>query len=230
MEKWINVVETYPEPPSREDEFNRWYNKWHVPDAVDSPDYIGAVRYISLLPEIINGRGRYLAIYYMETDDIEKTMQMRLDKRLVEIKKGRGTDVCVNTWRDVLFRQIGKVAIKEGNDNIMGQWVNLVEMNCDPKREDEFLDWYLNRHLSELVKIPGILESRIYVQKEFRDGRGKYLTIYEIVSDDINSTVDLWEQLHKKAMDKDPSSMTCRPIWSKLICKKIFEYFPDQII
>ena len=105
MGKWINVVETYPEPPLQEDEFNRWYNEWHVPAAVESADYIGAVRYVSELPKIVNGRGRYIAIYYMETHDIEKTMQMRLDKRIIEINQGRGPDVCVNTWRDVLFKQ-----------------------------------------------------------------------------------------------------------------------------
>jgi hypothetical protein len=227
MEKWLNVVETYPEPPSKEDEFNDWYSNIHVPDAVGSPDYVGAVRYVSPSPVITNGRGRYLALYYMETDDLERTMNARLQKRKVEITQNRHTDTCVNTWRDVLYREIGWNASQTPPTG-GSRWVNLIEMNCDPKREDEFVDWFTNVYLPQMTETEGVVEAVGYVHREFRDGRGKYLTVFQIDSDDLDRTISRFEQWHQKVLADDPRAETARMMWDGLLFKKIMDHFPDK--
>jgi hypothetical protein len=40
MERWLAVAETNCSDPSREDEFNRWYDDIHVPDALETEGFI----------------------------------------------------------------------------------------------------------------------------------------------------------------------------------------------
>ena len=60
MEKWINMVETNCSDPSREREFNDWYDNMHVPDVLKTPGFVAVTRYASR--EFQNGRGKHLAI------------------------------------------------------------------------------------------------------------------------------------------------------------------------
>jgi hypothetical protein len=61
----------------RDDEFNQWYDQRHIPDALDVPGYVTAQRFrladvrMAGAPE---SRWRYLAIYEIETDDLNATM------------------------------------------------------------------------------------------------------------------------------------------------------------
>ena len=59
--------------PGKEAEFNEWYNKQHIPDVLKVPGFVAAQRFEvsgdSDLP------GRYVAIYEMETDDPQATLQ-----------------------------------------------------------------------------------------------------------------------------------------------------------
>ncbi|MFC1981603.1 hypothetical protein ACFLVN_05125 [Chloroflexota bacterium] len=75
MEKWINMVENFCTDPSREDEFNDFYNNVRLPDIMQTPGFLAARRYIIKEPR--NGRGKYMVVYEIETDDIDKTMAIR---------------------------------------------------------------------------------------------------------------------------------------------------------
>ena len=111
MEKWINIVETTCDP-SREKEFNDWYDNIHLPDVLETPGFLAARRYVH--KEFRDGRGKYLTIYEIETDDIDKTMEIRIEKRGLEVKQGRGGNLWIPVWRDVLYRQITeRIAVKK---------------------------------------------------------------------------------------------------------------------
>ena len=57
--------------PAREEEFNDWYDNIHLPDMLEVPGMINATRWVSA--ESKEGQQRkYLAMYELETDDIEK--------------------------------------------------------------------------------------------------------------------------------------------------------------
>jgi hypothetical protein len=63
----------------------------------------------------------------------------------------------------------------------------------DPAREDEFNDWYTNKHIPEVCAVPGFTGARRY--KVLGDAPGEtpmYLTIYEIEADDIMTPLDEW--------------------------------------
>ncbi len=103
MQKWLIVVESNCTDSAREQEFNEWYNNTHLPDVLELPEVVRAVRFENVDPA--EGRARYLALYEMETDDLESTLQKV--RELVKEKKqqGRMSDLLQATRRDH-FKQI----------------------------------------------------------------------------------------------------------------------------
>lgn len=72
MERWLLSVETNCTDPSREKEFNKWYDSIHLPDVLEPEGILSGTRYENLNPG--EGHGKYMALYEIETDDIEQTM------------------------------------------------------------------------------------------------------------------------------------------------------------
>ncbi len=55
----------------------------------------------------------------------------------------------------------------------------------DGEQEPDFNDWYDNVHLSDVLQTPGILKATRYeLAGRPKEGRGKYLALYEIETDD----------------------------------------------
>lgn len=71
MSKYVFLVLTNTSG-GRDDEFNEWYNKQHIPDVLNIPGFVAAQRF--RLADAQMGRTespwRYLAIYELETDDL----------------------------------------------------------------------------------------------------------------------------------------------------------------
>ena len=73
MAKWLYFVRTNCKDPNRESEFNDWYNKIHIPDIlVGTPAFTRATRYESY--GMFETPSKHLAIYEIESNDIEQTM------------------------------------------------------------------------------------------------------------------------------------------------------------
>ena len=72
MEKWLLAVETNCKDPSKEKEFNDWYNNIHVPDILGTPGIVRATRYENSNPG--EGRGKFMALYEIETEDLGQVM------------------------------------------------------------------------------------------------------------------------------------------------------------
>ena len=102
MEKWIVIVETNCKDETRASEFNEWYDKVHIPDVLSSPGFKGAARY--LIKDPLRDKGKYLAIYEIETDDIKKTMEASLKNIESKRAAGRWTDLI-----EIVSRRICKV-------------------------------------------------------------------------------------------------------------------------
>lgn len=93
MAKWIIAVYTDSADPAREAEFNEWYDQTHLPDVLKYPGITRATRYQNISPE--GGPGNFLAIYEVESDDIEQTLAGLRDY-LAELRaKGRYSDLLV---------------------------------------------------------------------------------------------------------------------------------------
>jgi hypothetical protein len=77
MTNAILVVHTNP-VDGREDEYNTWYDKQHLPDVLAVPGFVSATRYRLSDAQLIPLAGfRYLAIYEIEGDPHDAMRALR---------------------------------------------------------------------------------------------------------------------------------------------------------
>ena len=94
MEKWVLVVKANCADQSFEDhhEFNEWYDNIHVPDIMTIPGFKTATRYIN--PDISTlETGKYLAIYNIETNNINDIITAMANNYYKWKKEGRMSDL-----------------------------------------------------------------------------------------------------------------------------------------
>jgi hypothetical protein len=80
--------------PAREKEFNDWYDNMHVPDMLEVPGMISATRWVGADPKEGQHR-KYLAMYELETDDIEKFDSSVRERGMRTMQEGRFSDLPV---------------------------------------------------------------------------------------------------------------------------------------
>ena len=103
MERWLLVAETNCTDPSREKEFNRWYDNIHLPDILETPGFIRATRYENSSPA--EGRGKFLVLYQIETEDMEQTMAALGENVTRKWQQGRMSEL-VETISATVYRQM----------------------------------------------------------------------------------------------------------------------------
>ena len=109
MEKWINMVEVHLTDPSREKEVEAWFQNVHIPDVLKTPGFVAAKRYVMKEPR--NGRGKYVVILDIESDDIERTLAIREEHIKKEREQGRSSDkvfpgLMLPIWQWVVCKQV----------------------------------------------------------------------------------------------------------------------------
>lgn len=97
MKKWVFIVESNCTDPDREADFNEWYNNIHLPDMLELPAVLRVDRYENIDPE--DGEGKYIAMYEMESDDIQKTMDDTAQHVQALTGRGRMSDLLQATRR-----------------------------------------------------------------------------------------------------------------------------------
>ena len=91
MENWVLMVEANCTDEGRDSEFNRWYDEVHVPDVLSASGFKSAARYS--IKDAVKDKGKYLAVYEIETDDIRRTMDAFTKHIEAKIAAGRWTDL-----------------------------------------------------------------------------------------------------------------------------------------
>jgi hypothetical protein len=92
MAKYLLFAFSDCKDPSREKEFNEWYTKMHIPDMLEVPGMIKATRWMSAEGKPGEYR-KYLAMYELETDDINKFDQKVRERGMRTVKEGRFSDL-----------------------------------------------------------------------------------------------------------------------------------------
>jgi hypothetical protein len=78
--------------PAREEEFNDWYDNVHLPDMLEVEGLVKATRWMTA--ENAEGQQRrYLALYEVETDNIEELNERIKEKGMWTVKAGRFSDL-----------------------------------------------------------------------------------------------------------------------------------------
>jgi hypothetical protein len=70
------VVYSNPSDPAREEEYNSWYDKVHVPEVLTIEGFVAATRFRVAEASIAGEEvpHRYLALYEVESDDLQGTL------------------------------------------------------------------------------------------------------------------------------------------------------------
>ncbi len=94
MGRYLLFVFSDCKDPAREKEFNTWYSNMHVPDMLEIPGMIRATRWMSATPKE-GQRRKYLALYEMEADDLQKFDASVRERSVRTMKEGRFSDLPV---------------------------------------------------------------------------------------------------------------------------------------
>ncbi|MCJ7522191.1 MAG: hypothetical protein MUP21_08255 [Dehalococcoidia bacterium] len=103
MQKWLLTVESNCSDPSKEKELNDWYDNVHLPDILETPGFLCAARYENTNPA--EGQGKFIAMYEIETGDLEKTMTVFSENVNSKAAQGRMSDLVIAVGGG-LYRQI----------------------------------------------------------------------------------------------------------------------------
>jgi hypothetical protein len=92
MDRYLLLAFSDCKDPAREKEFNDWYDNMHVPDMLEVPGMISATRWVSADPKE-GQRRKYLAMYELETDNIEQFDLSVRDRGMKTMQEGRFSDL-----------------------------------------------------------------------------------------------------------------------------------------
>ena len=215
---WFYMVKTRSTDPARESEFNAWYDDIDIPDVLDVPGFMRARRAVHKrfveVPELNlrEDEGKYIALYDIETTDIDKTIiDLYVGARKM-VALGRITDLlkvteanyyrrltgyppATVTWRDVniIKRLLATSPPSDGN-----RYVYIQKIICCVDENDHvrFLEWLKDSYM------PGVMEARavtgVYAYELYRImevvavGPGEIphlLLVHELTTDIIQRTV-----------------------------------------
>jgi len=94
-----------------EDEFNRWYNEVHLDDVLKVPGYISAQRFELSPTQMVPGAPyRYVALYEVETDDLEatsNTLQLMPQEQL-PVSDSWDYERCATWWFTPITEQVAE--------------------------------------------------------------------------------------------------------------------------
>jgi len=107
MAKWLLVVETNCVDEAQEPEFHEWYDKTHIPDIFETPGFIRATRYENTEPT--ERKGKFLATYEIDTDDIDTFMKTHKDNMSRKRAEGRFSKLAVGVSRG-FYKQLISVS------------------------------------------------------------------------------------------------------------------------
>lgn len=103
MEKYILVVALNCSDPAKEGEFNEWYNNIHLPDVLQRSGFVRATRWEHTDPK--EEDAKFLALYDIETDNFEATMEVSREDAAAKKEAGRMSDlgsvVLMGTYKQI---------------------------------------------------------------------------------------------------------------------------------
>jgi hypothetical protein len=169
---WFMMVTTRSTDSAREAEFNEWYDKIDIPDVLEVPGYMRARRglgqRVPAFPQadLQDDEGRYVALYDIETGNMDKTIiDMLMASRRME-ERGRSTSLLKVVER-VYYRQYAP-AYEAPNPKAPGKdsksYLYLVRVTCcdDEATEKRFDEWYDSTYLPAIMETDGFVRATRY--------------------------------------------------------------------
>ena len=203
--------------PSKEDEFNYWYNYMHVPDVTALGIFRRAIRFANTDPN--SPAGKYVATYETTREDVSKAMPAHREASAKLRERGdRGTPLIQSVTTGVFKRLGGEFSASMKP----ARGILLVLSSCkDTAREEEFNRWYDDIHIPDILDTGAFHTAYRYESLDPEATKAKYLAIYETdniepakAREELGKVRADWEQ-RGRLFDgiEVVSSLTARRIW-----------------
>jgi hypothetical protein len=215
---WLMLVETKNMNPSDEDGFNRWYDDIDIPDVLMVPGYRRARRGVRQTvagsPQTReNEDGRYLALYDIETDDIDRTIiDMLMAAKRMDMS-GRSIEALKVTER-VYFHRRAALELSGARPAGKGTFWYLERIACcrDDASDAALNDWYDYTRIPELTRtgVAGLMriarfEVHRVVMVEPRQVP-RFLTLYEFSADSAEQVVAAMRDANERLVQAGKAS------------------------
>ncbi|MBW4621431.1 MAG: hypothetical protein KME17_18985 [Cyanosarcina radialis HA8281-LM2] len=198
--------------PAQEEAFNKWYNEVFIPRELAIPGYQAAWRMRVELPqkrwEKSPERPTYLTLFEIQTNDLTAVMRARLH-RMRALAAEKGPASLLNEVNGIPYRTMipivtrantpyGRFAAKakhpakevDPTRNLKRYAISVDSNATDPAKEEVFNTWYDKIHIPDVLTSPGYQVAWRLEILEPRMGRGRYMTFYEIHTDNLRVAMD----------------------------------------
>lgn len=199
--------------PAQTEAFDKWYAETYLPGELTTPGFQAAWRVRTELPlrRYVKGpgdRAGYLTLFEVHTGDIAGVLKAH-GERLKKAVEGKGPGQLLKEVNAIAYRSMGAIHTRAntpvGPDipkakhpaseveptGKLKRYVLATETNTvDPAKEKEFNKWYDTVHIPDVLAAPGYRAAwRLEIVTPV-EGRGKFLTLYEIHTDNLRATID----------------------------------------
>jgi len=203
--------------PSKEEEFNAWYNHTHVPDVTAPGIFRHALRFVNT--DSSAAAGQYVATYETNWEDVAQAMPAHREASVQLRERGdRGTPY-LQVVRSGVFKRLGGefCAARRPTRGIL-----LVLSNCkDSARETEFNRWYEDIHVADILDTGAFHTAYRYESVAPQATQATYLALYETEQHDPAKAREAlgkaradWEKRGRLSDTIEVvASLTARRIW-----------------
>jgi hypothetical protein len=105
----------------------------------------------------------------------------------------------------------------------VARYVFVVSSNPAEGREQEYNEWYSNRHLADLRALPGVVAARRFVLNDVQladvPQAFKYLALYEIETDDLQDFIG--QLISRSGTESMPISTALSRTTSAILWKEL---------
>ncbi len=167
VEHWFYMVKTEPSDPARDAEFNAWYDDIDIPDVLEVPSFKRASRAVTVeasgFPSIqgLEGDGTYVALYEIETTDIDTSI---IDLYVAARKMsalGRLTDV-LKVVEANYYRRLASYEFVNPEDKSVYFFIEKILCCNNAESKQNYELWYQNQYLPALENVNGLLSINFY--------------------------------------------------------------------
>jgi hypothetical protein len=203
--------------PSKEEEFNSWYNHMHVPDVTAPSIFRHALRFVNT--DASAPVGQYVATYETNWEDVAQAMPAHRQASVKLRERGdRGTPY-LQVVRSGVFKRLGGEFCAARR---LTRGILLVLSNCkDAAREAEFNRWYEDIHVADILETGAFHTAYRYESVDPQATQARYLALYETEQHDPAKAREAlgkaradWEKRGRLSDTIEVvASLTARRIW-----------------
>jgi len=194
--QWLMMVRTVNTDPTKEREFNAWYDDIDIPDVLKVPGYWRARRGrtvgLNASPVAQTGesqkQGHYVALYNIESSAIDKTIIDMLMATWKMLSEGRDTPLLKVTERAYYHQWTVPLTTASAKHENSNRFLLLERFDVAPDIEsDRFESWYNGKSRNAASNVPGVLRATRYELYRVLMFEPKYaprfMTVFELEAD-----------------------------------------------